>query len=264
MSNGKRAFVRFAGFAGFVLATTLAACGGGGGGSNSPTPVTPTATPAPAIAGVAAVGGVPLANAKIVFSCGCTGQAGTTTANAAGAYTIAPSTAATPAAPSPTYTTVPGRNYIDVITGSTGAQAWDIVFLGDTPAHNHTLNATNTSDQYTTAAALYIFYHSISTTKADAFDTWDFTTIAGWVTAMQTAPLVAETKLLTDITTLQSANASLYPSNGAAWAPVGTIPNPVIVTDINGVDAAALAAGLTTRLPQQCTPAGEPCAVPTP
>ena len=266
MIDSKRSYRGYAGLAGVMLAATLAACGGGGGGGSTPPAPTPTVAPTavPSIGGVAAAGGSPLANASIVFSCGCTGQAGTTTADANGNYTLAISTPATPAATSPTYTAVPGRNYLEVITAANGTQAWDITFLGNTPAHNHLLNATNTSDQYTTAAALYVFYNSISATKADAFDTWNFTTIASWVTAMQTAPIGAETTLLNDIVTAQNNHTSLYPSNGAAWAPTATVPNTTIKTDLDNLQTAVTSAGLTTRLPQQCTPAGQPCAVPTP
>jgi hypothetical protein len=121
-----------------------------------------------------------------------------------------------------------------------------------------------TSDKYTTAAALYVFYNSISSTKQDAFDTWDFTTIRGWVSALEGAPLAQETALLNDIVSAQAGGRSLYPSNGAAWAPPGTVPNATIKTDLDNVKSAVTAAGLTTRLPQRCAPAGDPCAVPTP
>ncbi len=262
MMTSKRSFMHGAGLAGILLAATLAACGGGGG--SSPAPSTPVSTPPPSIGGIAAGNGSPLANASIVFSCGCTGQAGTATADANGNYTLPVSSVATPASPQPTYTAVPGRNYLSVITSSSGVQAWDIAFLGSTPLHNHTLNATNTSDQYTTAAALYVFYNSISTTKADAFDTWNFDTIASWVSAMQTSPIAAETTLLDDITAAQTNHQSLYPSNGAAWAPAGTVPNTIIKTDLDNLQSAATAAGLTARLPQQCNGGTAPCAVPTP
>lgn len=258
----KRSLLPVSGFAGIMLAATLAACGGGGGGS-SPAPPAPTAAPAPVIAGVAAVGGIPLANASIVFSCGCTGQAGTTKADASGNYTLTVSSTAAPSTPDPTYTTIPGRNYLAVMTAN-GQEAWDIAFLGSTPSHNHILNQTNTSDKYTTAAALYVFYNSINLAKPDAFDSWDFSTIASWVTTLKSSPLAEETTLLSDIETEQTAGVSLYPSTGAEWAPAGTVANGKIKIDLDNVKAAATAAGLATRLPQQCGDGTAPCAVPTP
>jgi hypothetical protein len=56
----------------------------------------------------------------------------------------------------------------------------------------------------------------------------------------------------------------LYPTIGALWIPAGVTPNATIRADLDNLHAAAVLAGLSARLPQQCNAGASPCAVPTP
>lgn len=230
----------------------LVACGGGGGGGtggggNPPTtaptatPTTsPTATPTQGASGtLSSANGSPIANASVVFTCGCSAQAGTTTADGSGNYTIAATSTATPAAPSPTYTTVPGRNYLVIgANAQTHQESWTMFFLGNQPSHNVYIGNGNadTTDVATTAAALYVFQNSYS--SATAFDTWNLNTIGAWAQKLRSGSVTPqEQKLLSDIT---SASVPLYPSTPAWDNDPGTgTANTTIGADINAIKSAA-------------------------
>jgi len=206
----------------------VAACGGGGGGAlnppptstpkTSPTPtISPTPTPSPGLTGnmQVATGGTvgsftygPAANATVVFSCGCSTQAGTATADGTGAFTLVANSTPTPSAPNPTYTIVPGRNYIVVATTAGGAEAWTTQFAGNNPARNQYLDS-NVSDVYAAAVSLYVFNNSPSGTTA--FDDWNFNALSAWYTSLKTSPNGAETALLNDIASRSAANKTLFP-----------------------------------------------------
>ncbi|MBV9269605.1 MAG: hypothetical protein JO165_00820 [Candidatus Eremiobacteraeota bacterium] len=241
-----------------ALAAALAACGGGGGGGGntipSPTqnptgsPTTaPTTTPttAPASAtGQLTVLGAAMSNAKVVFTCGCSPQAGTVTADANGNYTLPPSVTAVPASPSPTYTAVPGRNYLVVgASTTTKAESWTMLFYGSTPAHNVYLTTGNVSDEFTAAASLYVYYNSQNASD-QSFDGWNFNSIASFANELRTTTNPKEQQLINDIKTAQQNNVSLFPSpNGSvpAWDPHGMPANPTIKADITALsgDSAA-------------------------
>jgi len=177
-----------------VAVTVLAACGGGGGGGNNngggngainqPPPVSPTPGATAALTGTMqlATGGTypgyaytAAANASMVFSCGCTAQAGTAITSNTGSFTLVAHSTPTPSAPDPTYTIVPGRNYVTVASagaGGTAPEGWDIQFAGSKPSRNEHLNAASTSDVYTAAVALYVFHNSPS--GVTAYDDWNF------------------------------------------------------------------------------------------
>ncbi|GAC1405232.1 MAG: hypothetical protein NVSMB64_09750 [Candidatus Velthaea sp.] len=181
-----------------------------------------------------------------MFTCGCTAQAGTTTTAADGSYTIVQSTTAIPATPNPTYTTVPGRNYVEVITASAGAQTWTMNFLGKSAATNAAL-ASGPTDQYTTAVSLYAYYYGNNSTSADtSFDQWSFPSLQSFYTKLKSNPNAQETKLLADILTSQTQNKALYPDS-PKWQPA-LPPNGTIANDLIAVKNSA-----DTSLPQACS-----------
>jgi hypothetical protein len=243
-----------------TVATIMAACGGGsttpgpsgpGGGSGSPTP-----TPVPGIndAMNVATGGVypsysysTADNASVVFSCGCSGQAGTSTASGSGVVTLAADSSATPSAPSPTYTIVPSRNYIIVATTNSGAEAWDIQFAGRKPSHNLSLNGNFTSDVYTAAVALYVYGQS--SIGSTAFDNWNFNTLKTWYGTLQNSPNTAEKSLLNDIASQSAASTTLYPES-PGWD-LGHATNSTIRSDI-----AAVKASIDSTKPTPCPSSG--------
>ncbi|PZR63776.1 MAG: hypothetical protein DLM53_03180 [Candidatus Eremiobacter antarcticus] len=251
------------------VAGLVAACGGGGGGGGGGTfnsPPTPTPTSTSALQGTMQVitSGtnpsdatyVPASNGTVVFTCGCTSQAGTGSTDASGNFSLLPNSVATPAAPNPTYTTVPGRNYLIVARSTAGGantkEAWTMEFLGSVPARNHYLENPASSDAYTAAAALYVFDNSSSGTL---FDNWDFNSIAAWVTHLHNAPTTSENTLLNHIVTETAAGHSLYPS-APNWNSAQT-PNNVIKTDLTAVRVSG------ASLPVNC--GHSPCgAQPTP
>jgi len=176
-----------------ATATLLAACGGGGGGGSTipggttPTPVSspgatptpigstpaPAATPTPGAQGQVTLAGNALAHALVVFTCGCSGEAGEIRSDASGNYTITASATAVPASSAPY--TPPGHNLMVVgYEPATHGQTWTMEFFGNTPAHDLNLSGTNgpnVSDQYTTAAALYVYYETIQYYSGTALDT---------------------------------------------------------------------------------------------
>jgi len=232
-------------FSALVAASIVAACsggstggGGGGGGGGGATP-TPAATAAlngtmqiatsgtnPGNAGYA-----PAAGDQVVFSCGCTSQAGTTNASGTGAFTLVQNSPATPAAPNPTYTIVPGRNYVIIAQGP-GSQAWAIQFAGKVPSHNLYLNGSTPSDAYTAAVSLYVFENSTNG-SATAFDDWNFFNLQAWYGVLKTSPNAAETKLLNDIVTQSVAAQPLFPSHPGWNSSQPT--NATILADLNSV-----------------------------
>lgn len=243
-----------------ILTSIMAACGGGGsttpgpGGGGHPTPTptqTPTSIPTPALMGTEQVaaggsiaGGVtymPAGAAQVVFSCGCSIQAGTGTTDAGGNFTLVAMSTPTPAAPNPTYTIVPGRNYLVIAKSGAGAEAWNLEFAGSIPSHDIALTGAAGSDVYSAAASLYIFQNSNGVT---AFDDWNYNTIAAWLTKLHNTPNPKELQLLNDIVNESIANHTLYPSH-PAWNAAQPTNAPI---------AADLAAVKTSFDPTRPTP----------
>jgi hypothetical protein len=280
-----------------ALVAVLAACGGGGGGSGSggvpptgsggnpttsPTspspgpssssssaPATPTPQPSAAITGEMSLGGNALANATVAFTCGCSAQAGETTTNASGNYTISTQATAIPSVPQPTYTTVPGRNYMVIGYASTGTQTWTMEFLGDTPATNLNLssspgNATaNVTDTASTAAALYIYAESQNNSD-QSFDLWNFNTISTWAAKLRAGSGLSahETTFMSDVVSQQNAGKSLYPTI-PAWNPqAGASTNATISADIKAISTDGTA--VDPALPTPCPGPGQCTGAPTP
>lgn len=195
------------------------------------------------------------ANSLLVFSCGCTSQAGENQLLAGGTFTVPQTSMATPAAPSPTYTSVPGRSYIMIATqnggGTTegnGAESWTLEFLGNIPSHNIGLGSGGalTSDVFTAAGALYVYANS-GGVDPTAFDGWNFNTILAWVNHMRTAGglNVPEQTLLNDIAAAQESSTTLFPL-APPWYPALT-GNAKIYADLSSVAASGDAA-----LPTPC------------
>lgn len=264
------------GTAAFLLtAAVVAGCGGGGGGySAGPPPPTmpPAPSPTPQLLGTLniATGGTvgspvygPAGTAGVVFSCGCSAQAGTGVTDASGNFTLVTVSTPTPAAPNPTYTIVPGRNYLAVATTGAGAEAWTIEFAGTVTGNNLGLDDSGTathvgsikSSIYTAAAALYIFQYS--PVNNVAFDKWNFNTIETWVGHLKTAPNAAETTLLQDILNASVANSTLYPA-APTWH-AGQATNSTIKTQLTNVHNSADA-----LIPTPCPTAGGCTGTPTP
>ncbi|MBC5824291.1 MAG: hypothetical protein GIX02_05560 [Candidatus Eremiobacteraeota bacterium] len=260
---------------GLLAAFGVASCGGGGGtaggrpggGGASPTPM-PT-TGLGSNMQVSTGGSYALysygsaANAQIVFSCGCSRQAGTTTADANGNFTVPGTTVATPAAPSPTYTIVPTRNYMIValpLSGQ-GPQGWTMEFAGTRPSHNLALGdrgsvpaTSSKSDVFTAAAALYVYGKSPN--GVTAYDDWNFNAIQSFVQHLVTAPNGPERTLLDAIASRSAANGSLFPS-APAWN-AGQPIDAAIATDIANVSASR-----DPALPTPC-PGGDAACTGTP
>ena len=260
---------------GMVVAALIAGCGGGGstavnlpgggGGHPSPSPspsVSPSPGPTPVLTGnlnVAIGGAYPgqtdgaAANAQVDFTCGCTGQAGTGTADGTGNFNLLTTSTPVPASPDPTYTIVPGRNYVVIGTAAMGtnlkAQAYTMVFAGNDTTRNQYLNAgVNSSDAFTAAVALYVMAKSAGTPLA--FDDWNFNTLQGYYTHLVSAPNTAEQKLLTDIVAQQEAGNTMYPAK-PRWRP-NKIKNALIAGDL-----AAISPGNDPAAPTPCpTPGG--------
>ncbi|MBV8203545.1 MAG: hypothetical protein JO195_00790 [Candidatus Eremiobacteraeota bacterium] len=249
-----------------VAVTVLAACGGSGPNPPGPgaiNPTVPPVSPSPAVTAaltgtmqVATGGTYPgysytaAANASMVFSCGCSPQAGTATTSNTGAFTLVAHSTPTPSAPDPMYTIVPGRNYVTVATvgaGGTAPEAWDIQFAGSKPSRDEHLNVASTSDVYTAAVALYVFHNSPS--GVTAYDDWNFNALLAWYNVLTTGPNAKETTLLNDIAAQSAGNHTLFP-DAPGWDPAhGT--NATIKNDLVAVKASGDAA-----LPTPCPSAG--------
>jgi hypothetical protein len=220
--------------AALAAAAIAAGCGGGGsayggpGGGGNPTP-TPTPSPTPMLQGAlqAATGGTyaggytysAAASDDVVFSCGCTGQAGTGGTDAGGNFTLSTTTTPTPAAPDPHYTIVPTRNYIVVAepASGNGPQAWQLEFAGKTSGATLALGgngaqmaSSSVDDTYAEAGALYVFLNS--TKGSTAFDDWNFNTVEAWVQHLKFSANPSEKTFLNDIAAAGGTNSSLFPA----------------------------------------------------
>ncbi|HEY8313068.1 MAG TPA: hypothetical protein VIG51_02740 [Candidatus Baltobacteraceae bacterium] len=225
----------------------------------SPTPAA-TPTPAPAIAGIVRIGGAALTNSAVVYSCGCTSQAGITKTDATGHFSLPLSGPALPASPNPTYTMVPGRNYVVVTKSPAGAEAWSMAFLGKTQAKTLAIGPgpLDSADIYTAAAALYVFFASPSSgpNSDESFDRWNFNSVAQWTTHMRSNGIAQltppEQQLLNDITSAQTTNATLFPG-APAWYP-GQTPttNTRIKNDLNALSASVGSPGADAAIPTPC------------
>ncbi|MGZ3503470.1 MAG: hypothetical protein ACXWNK_02570 [Vulcanimicrobiaceae bacterium] len=247
-----------------LLAGLLAACGGGGSGGGSVVPPAGNPNPGPqasptGAAGTMSLGGQGMANAKVVFTCGCSLQAGSTTADGSGNYSLPSTSSAVPATPNPTYTTQPGRNYI-VIGAAGHTESWTMLFLGSTTAHNLYLSASsaNVSDEFTTAASLYVFYNSQNMSD-QSFDTWNLNTIAAWTQSLRASGgnNAAEQKLIADVKSAQQAGNTLFPTV-PAWDPNAPSSNGTIRTDIQAVKSSGDPALPTPCPASGCTGAPSP------
>lgn len=261
-----------------VLAALFAGCGGGGGstalppggggGHPSPTP-TPAPSVTPVLTGalnVAVSGSYPsqvdgaATSAQVDFTCGCTGQAGTGTADASGNFNLLTTSTPVPASPDPTYTIVPGRNYVVIGTAAMGtnlkAQAYTMVFAGNDNTRNQYLAGSNVSDAFTAAVALYVMAKSAGTPLA--FDDWNFATLQTFYTHLQTAPTTQEQQLLTDIVAQQEAGNTMYPAK-PRWRP-NKIKNVTIANDL-----AVINQSTDNTVPTPCpTPGGGPAVCTSP
>ncbi len=241
MRLGNARIIIFAGL--LTVAAALAACGGGGssgggGGGTPPTsPPTQTPTSTPGASGTLSVNGVAMADANVVYTCGCSAQAGTTTADGSGNFTVAATATAVPSSPSPTYTTVPGRNYMVIgANSSTHTEAWTMLFLGSIPAHDVYIGsgATDVTDVATTAAALYVFLNAQNESDT-SFDDWNLNTISAWAAELRTSPKTTqEQKLLTDIASAENSGTPLYPTI-PAWDNDMGAANATIAADIRAI-----------------------------
>lgn len=221
------------------------------------------------IAGTMVLGGAALANATVAFTCGCSAQAGETTTAANGAYTIGAVATAIPASPNPTYTMVPGRNYMVIAYASSGTQTWTMEFLGNTQATNLNLSssptnlADNIPDTAATAASLYIFYESQNDSD-QSFDLWNFNAINAWAQKLRSGASLSahETQLLANVTSSQSAGESLYPTI-PVWNPQsGATANASILADLQAIHSDGTA--VDSALPTPCPAAGACTGGPTP
>jgi hypothetical protein len=283
-----------------ALATALiAGCGGGGGSayggppaiggnpspsasaSHAPSPSpSPSPSPTPQLLGTLntfssgtypTYTGAAAASMSVVFSCGCTGQAGTGATNAGGSFTIATTSTATPAAPSPTYTIVPSRNYLVVAepANGKGPQAWQLEFAGKTTAANLALSGSSATgvpasssqnDVFAEAGALYVYFNSSQ--SATAFDDWNFLSVAAWVNNLPTGANAQEQQLLNDIAAAGAAGKSLFPA-APGWNS-GQPINSTIATDLTNVKTSHDAL-LPTPCPQASGGGGAECTgTPTP
>lgn len=250
----------------------LAACGGGGGGGGAapgpgggggsviptPTPTpTPTAPPANAT-GQMMINGSAMTSAQVIFTCGCSTDAGAVTADANGNYSI--TSAAVPGFPTAAnaYQAVAGRNYMVVgASTTTKAESWTMLFFGSQPSHNVYMTANNSSDEYTTAASLYVFFKSAP--SSESFDNWNFNTVKAFADSLRASGgnNLAEKNLIADIRTAQAAAVSLFPTL-AHWDPHGSPTNTQIGNDLTAVDHAADAAKPTPCPSGQSSCTGAP------
>jgi len=233
--------------AAFALLCAVSACGGGGGsGGGGTTPGgPPTISPPLSASGNLQIAGTPVANGFVVYSCGCSAQAGSVATDSGGNFLIPASAAATPSAPNPTYTLGPDRNYVVVGSRSSSAgsstEAWTMDFVAQRSANNLSLNATNTgntSDAYTAAGTLYIYYFTQRNGSGDlAFDQWNFNQVLSWVNTLKSpSATTPEKNLITDITAAQQSNISLFPKP-PTWNTTQPNPNAIIAADLRAVQS---------------------------
>lgn len=264
-----------AGSGAFLAAAVIAACGGGGGGGainpggggGNPSP-SPAASPSPAgLTGALQIAnggnaGPPATftyttapNAAVVFSCGCSSQAGTGTADASGNFTLSAVSTPTPGVPNPTYTIVPTRNYVIVGT-TTAGEAWNFEFAGSVPSHDLALTGSGPSDVYSAAATLYVYRNSPP--GSIAFDAWNFNSVLAWLTTLKTTPNTAEKNLLNDIAAQSALHRTLFPV-APPWNP-SQASNATIAADLTAVTGSA-----DTTKPTPCPGGAGTCTgTPTP
>jgi len=263
---------------GMVTAALIAGCGGGGssavnlpgggGGNPSPSPsVTPVLTGS---LNVAISGSYPnqtegaAASAEVDFTCGCSGQAGTGTADSSGNFNLLTTSTPVPASPNPTYTVVPGRNYVVIGTSTLGsklnpsAQSYTMVFAGNDTTRNQYLNpGVNSADTVTAAVALYVMANSAGTSPI-AFDDWNFNTLQAFYAHLLASPTTQETQLLDDIVSQQEIGNTMYPTK-PRWRP-NRLKNSVIAGDLANITPAT-----DPSVPTPCpTPGGGPAVCTSP
>lgn len=250
----------------FALTAALIACGGGGGGGGGnpggggPPPTNPPTNPPAGASGSVTIPGTStaLANASIVYTCGCSAQAGETTADSNGNFTLSATATATPNSPNPTYTMQPGRNYIVIgANATTHQEAWTIFFLGNTPSHNvySGSGGASTTDTATAAAALYVFAKSPNNNDK-SFDDWNYNAISAWITDLRNSPTASDTKLMTDINSAETSGKPLYTSV-PSWDNDPGSTNATINADISALSDA--------NAPTPCpAPGGQPACTGTP
>jgi hypothetical protein len=249
-------------FVAFMLASAAlaASCAGTSGGGTIAPPPEPSSSPGlGGTAQVATGGSYPnytynaAANAGVVFSCGCTKQAGTATASIAGAFVLTAVSTPTPSAPDPVYTIVPGRAYLVVASAGAGGagppEAWDMQFAGRNPSRDHFLNETKTSDVFSAAVGLYVFLNSPGNGET-AYDDWNFNTLVNWYNVLVNSPNAQETTLLNDIAAQSAANNTLYPIT-PLWDPSHPT-NATIKADLKAVGTSGDPA-IPTPCPAGCT-----------
>jgi hypothetical protein len=107
------------------------------------------------------------------------------------------------------------------------------------------------TDQYTTAASLYVFYNSQNSSD-QSFDLWNFNTIASWTTSLRNSGgnNPAEKTLISDVIAAQQAGTTLFPTL-PAWDPDGPGTNSKIAADIVAVQKSG-----DTALPTPCPSTG--------
>jgi hypothetical protein len=266
-------------FVGLALAALIAGCGGGGstavappgGGGGNPSP-TPAPSITPVLTGnvnVAISGSWPnptegaAANAEVDFTCGCSGQAGTGTSDGSGNFNLLTVSTPVPASPNPTYTVVPGRNYVVIATSNLGtsgnAQAYTMVFAGNDTSRNQYLNpGVNASDTVSAAVALYVMAKSAGTPLA--FDDWNFNTLQAFYAHLLSPQVTTqETQLLTDIVAQQEAGKTMYPAK-PRWRP-NRLKNAIIAADLANINNTTDPGNVPTPCP---TPGGGPAACTSP
>jgi hypothetical protein len=209
--------------------------------------------------------GAPLANAAVVFTCGCSAQAGEAQTDANGNFVIHATATAIPAQPEPTYTVVPGRNYVVAGFASNGGQAWTMLFMGNSPATNLNLSLTPAigADGATAAAALYVYYMAQNGSD-QSFDLWNYNTISTWTQHLRggTGLSANEAALLADTASAEQTSSSLYP-DVPSWNPQPSAGvNARIRTDILAVHIDGMA--VDPLLPTPCPNAGGCTGTPTP
>lgn len=259
-------------FGALIASAILAACTGGGGSGINPPP--PTPAPSPGLVGTlkVVIGGPnyagavygPAGTVGVDFSCGCTAVAGSGTTDGSGNFNLVAVSTPVPT-PNPMYTIVPGRNYLEVGSPTSGTQAWTMVFAGTIPSHDQYLNPGNQlvsapSDVYSAAVALYVF--EFSSSSSAAYDDYNFNQLVTWYNTLKTGTgrTAHENTLLTDIFNESLAGHVLWPAK-PGWRPSqSTNPGPIL-TDLNNVHADGTA--LDSTLPTPCP--GSACTMtPTP
>jgi hypothetical protein len=187
-----------------------------------------------------------------------------TTTNATGGYTV---TESAPAAPSGSGTyTLQGHDVLVIgYATNSSTQAWTLDFVGNSPATDLNLN---TSDAAAAAAALYLYYEvgynaQITSSSDRTFDWFNYNTVSAWVTHLRSGSglTAAETTLLSDISSAQSAGQSLFPYS-QSWNPTSDGTNAKISSDLSAVASGGISAD--AMLPTPCPGIDQCTGAPTP